>query len=196
LVALASRLGIAAALGGDYWDTATSIGHTGTAWIGTYEARPASDVPAGTVQGDEPTGTLTSNPFLVTHTVVDFLIGGGAGPGERVELVLHPDDYDALAAGNPPRFADAVEQYRVRAPNPVPIIVGVDDVVPALPPDAVRDALGYVVLTASGHDDERLAREMWRLSTALLGCVAWIRVVDEGTGPWGHLNLDDIRFHD
>jgi hypothetical protein len=50
--------------------------HQGDYWIGTYERA-----------GDEPTGTLTSVPFKVTHPFASFLIGGGADKGTRVELV-------------------------------------------------------------------------------------------------------------
>ncbi len=51
--------------------------HQGQFWVGGYEK-----------SGDQPTGTLTSAPFKVTHPWASFLVGGG--PHERetcVELV-------------------------------------------------------------------------------------------------------------
>src|SRR5262249_49900060 len=51
-------------------------GHQGNFWIGTYE-----------VAGDNPTGTLTSAPFKVTHPYAAFLVAGGALENTRVELV-------------------------------------------------------------------------------------------------------------
>ncbi len=65
---------------------AESSGHVGRYYIGTYEARPGSDVdyrapsskfPAGSIQGDEPVGTLTSNIFIIGPGEINFLIGGG-----------------------------------------------------------------------------------------------------------------------
>jgi len=50
--------------------------HAGEYWIGTYE-----------IAGDDPTGTLTSVPFKVTHPFASFLIGGGSTELNRVELV-------------------------------------------------------------------------------------------------------------
>jgi putative membrane-bound dehydrogenase-like protein len=50
--------------------------HAGEYWIGTYE-----------IAGDDPTGTLTSVPFKVTHPFATFLIGGGSTELNRVELV-------------------------------------------------------------------------------------------------------------
>src|SRR6185437_13911327 len=50
--------------------------HQGDYWIGTYE-----------LHGDPPQGTLTSVAFKVTHPWASFLIGGGAGPETRVELI-------------------------------------------------------------------------------------------------------------
>lgn len=50
--------------------------HDGQYWIGTYE-----------IAGDDPTGTLTSVPFKVTHPFASFRIAGGASDQNRVELV-------------------------------------------------------------------------------------------------------------
>ncbi len=55
--------------------------HTGQWWIGGYEKLR-----------DEPTGTLTSPAFEVTHPYCSYLIGGGSLPGTRVELVTADDN--------------------------------------------------------------------------------------------------------
>ena len=64
-------------LGGDYWDVPYPIGNNGLPWIGTYENHPNANLPLGQVQGDGPTGTLTSPSFVVTRKYISFLIGGG-----------------------------------------------------------------------------------------------------------------------
>lgn len=59
--------------------------HRGRYWVGTYEKRPGDPAnptqePAsmpGTVQGDAPQGTLTSDPFLIAGSAISFLVGGG-----------------------------------------------------------------------------------------------------------------------
>jgi len=53
--------------------------HQGNYWIGTYEKYqgPDSGFTPGTTQGDKPTGTLTSIPFVINGNRIDFLIGGG-----------------------------------------------------------------------------------------------------------------------
>ena len=72
----------------------------GRYWIGTYEKRPANPVdftlepntPPGNVQGDEPQGTLTSEPFLIGGSTISLLVGGGCD--ERsvyVELLVDGD---------------------------------------------------------------------------------------------------------
>ena len=67
--------------------------HQGNYWIGTYENRPTPGGVAGAVQGDTPTGSLTSPDFVVDAGVVSFLIGGGCTKtglyGERVELLFN-----------------------------------------------------------------------------------------------------------
>ncbi|HEX8203226.1 MAG TPA: PVC-type heme-binding CxxCH protein, partial [Isosphaeraceae bacterium] len=50
--------------------------HEGQFWVGSYEGH-----------GDRPRGTLTSAPFVVRRPFASFLVGGGAFPTTRVELV-------------------------------------------------------------------------------------------------------------
>lgn len=56
--------------------------HQGKFWVGGFEKH-----------GDQPTGTLTSVPFKVTHPWASFLVGGGPHAGQTcVELVLTPGE--------------------------------------------------------------------------------------------------------
>ncbi len=87
---------------------AESPGHVGRYYIGTFESRPGSDVdyrapsskfPAGSIQGDEPVGTLTSNIFIIGPGEISFLIGGGCDfELEYVELIVDGVPY-ARATG-------------------------------------------------------------------------------------------------
>ncbi|HHM12030.1 MAG TPA: DUF1080 domain-containing protein, partial [Planctomycetaceae bacterium] len=62
------------------WPGQTS-GKAGKYFVGGYE-----------LAGDRPQGTLTSRWFPVDHPFASFLIGGGAGPETRVELLVREDD--------------------------------------------------------------------------------------------------------
>ena len=79
--------------------TQTSSSMKGRFYVGTYELRPADNsdyykyynkVPkAGSIQGDEPVGTLTSDPFSIFGSTITFLIGGGCNHlTEFVELIV------------------------------------------------------------------------------------------------------------
>ena len=63
----------------------------GNFWVGTFENHP-HDGPVsewGTFQGDEPTGTMASTPFIVGGSEISFLIGGGCDVRKIfVELIV------------------------------------------------------------------------------------------------------------
>lgn len=68
--------------------------HQGNFWIGTYEKYQGAEgqVP-GQIQGDGPTGTLTSIPFEITGDRISFLIGGGRHPDSvYVALVVNGEE--------------------------------------------------------------------------------------------------------
>ncbi len=63
--------------------------HQGKYWIGTYERyRGANRHKPGDIQGDKPSGTLTSAHFTIPAGKLSFLVGGGSSFETRVELVI------------------------------------------------------------------------------------------------------------
>lgn len=59
----------------------------------------------------------------------------------------------------------------------------------------ILDRDGAVLCTASGNNDEAMQPVLVDLGEHL-GKTIRIRLVDEATGDWGHLNFDDFQFHD
>jgi len=108
----------------------------GECWIGGFEPH-----------GDERTGTLTSAPFVVSEPWASFLLGGGGGDGERLELLR-------LEEGREPAVV-----FRTSAAN--------------------FETLQRVVIDLGAERGHELA----------------VRLVDEETGGWGHLNFDDLLLH-
>jgi hypothetical protein len=108
--------------------------HQGEYWIGGYEKH-----------GDGRKGTLTSAPFRVEKPWASFLVGGGAYPWTRVDVVSADDD--------------------------------------------------HVVFQSTGANFESMQRVAVDLR-ALVGKSIYLRIVDEATGGWGHVNFDDFRFED
>lgn len=108
-------------------------GHRGEYWIGGFE-----------VLGDEPHGTLVSDPIAVRQPWATFLVGGGRDRSTRVEILGVPG--------------------------------------------------GELICAASGNNDERMQPVIVDL-TAHVGKAIRIRLVDEASGGWGHLNFDAFEFH-
>ena len=95
--------------------------------------------------GDASTGSLSSPPFKIERTHIQFLIGGGKSPGKTcMNLLLD----------------------------------------------------GTVVRTATGPNDkpggsEHLDWQSWDVAD-LLGKTVSLEIVDQATGGWGHINVDQI----
>jgi hypothetical protein len=144
-------------------------GQAGDWWIGTFENRPGSAYPAGGTQGDAPVGALLSDPFTLRRAFVHFLIGGGADMNQvRAELLveLRPGEIP------PPMRADGVGG-----------MIRLDDG-------------DYTVrVSAAGRDEEAMRRVAWDVR-ADIGRKARIFIIDNASGPWGHINVDDFQFAD
>ncbi len=50
------------------------------------------------------------------------------------------------------------------------------------------------VLRASGSNVERMRRVVWRVAP-YRGKRVRLQIIDEASGPWGHINADDFRFY-
>ena len=74
-----------------------SANHQGEYWIGTYECYNGISGEPGSIQGDEPTGTLTSIRFVIKHPLISFLIAGGMDI-KRINVALLVDGEEVLRA--------------------------------------------------------------------------------------------------
>jgi non-lysosomal glucosylceramidase len=97
-----------------------------------------------TAAGDRPTGTLTSDEFIIDRRFLAFRIGGGSHKARTCMNLL---------------------------------------------------VAGAVVRSSTGRDSERLEPRLWDLAE-LEGRTARLQIVDAESGPWGHVNVDDIRLTD
>jgi fructan beta-fructosidase len=139
-----------------------AIGHFGKTnygdWKSTgaaFNSGPASDglldklgienardnwVASSAIEGDGPTGTLTSPEFKIARKYISFLISGGDYERDTcVNLLIH----------------------------------------------------GKIVRSATGWRSDRLAPASWDVSQ-FLGQKAQVQIVDEASGDWGHINVDQI----
>ena len=139
-------------------------GKRGKYWIGTYEKRHDNNTAIGNVQGDIPTGTLTSDPFMIGGTEISFLVGGGCRINEVwVEL-----------------FVDGESGY---FPNyKSPLLGGFDTGTAAIP-----------VYRVTGKCTETMHRVTWNVGE-WIGKIGQIRIVDMSTMLWAHINVDDFQF--
>lgn len=74
-----------------------SAKHQGDYWIGTFECYNGVSGSPGSIQGDQAVGTLTSIPFIIKHSLISFLIGGGMEI-ERIHVALIIEGQEVLRA--------------------------------------------------------------------------------------------------
>ncbi len=120
--------------------------------------------------GDAATGTLTSKPFAIVDRYLTFLLGGGKDLNKLfVELQVKKSDYEAAwGAGKHGLWGDTEDGFtRV-------------DRVPSL------------------LNSEELFRYYFDMDAELNhqfhGKTIRIRIVDDKTTSWGHINVDDFLF--
>ncbi len=70
----------------------------GAYWIGTFEAYTGKSGQAGDVQGDVPTGRLSSKEFTISHNFINFIVGAGSHLETSVRLLVDGKTY-LLASG-------------------------------------------------------------------------------------------------
>jgi levanbiose-producing levanase len=172
--------------------------------------------------GDSSTGVISSPEFTITRDRIDFRIAGGAHPwgasgATAVNLVIDGvvyrtatgDDSSTLRdiSWDVHRLVGRTAQLQVvdQATGSwghlmVDQIVFGDNIGSIGGESDTRATVelivgGNVVRTATGRNAEHLHWESW-LVEDLIGQTAQIRVVDNSTGSWGHVNVDHIVFDD
>jgi beta-lactam-binding protein with PASTA domain len=122
----------------------------GRYWIGTYENyQGRRGQRRGGVQGDQPTGSLTSPLFTIPPAILTFRIGGGRS--QRLGVLFY------------------VMEGRGEFPQ-------------------------VLKFRATGQNSERMRTVRWDLRR-YAGKKGYIMVVDNESGGWGHINVDDFRFN-
>lgn len=122
--------------------------------------------------GDAPSGTLTSISFPATKRYLTFLMGGGKDINRLfVELQVKQSDYDR-AWGRSTRAFFGMTQ----------------------------DSFAIVARETSAFQSEELFRYYFDLQSILnnqhLNASVRVRIVDEKSDGWGHINVDDFLFAD
>src|SRR5262249_14608007 len=169
-----------AALGGNYWDNLYAIGHQGNRWIGTYESYQyvieyggnGLPIPRGRVSGDGPVGALISKTFTVEHDYITLLVSGGSP--------------QTINLGDPQHFPLYVPPRTVLSNTAITLAVALQ----------IKEGEQWIDQQyAYGKNSEIFDRWQWDVRE-LRGREARIAIVDNATGPWGHINVDDIVFTD
>jgi hypothetical protein len=158
-------------IGGDYWkDIPYPIGTRGDYWIGTYESHVNKGMTIGNIQGDEPTGSLTSPVFILNHRFVSYLIGGGNDAAtENVQLQMSKADFHAAVTAG------------ASLSN-----MGTDG-------DWIIVHTGFT----NRRTPSEIMKRIWcDMPDACRGKKFRIKINDRSAGGWGHINVDDFQFSD
>ncbi len=136
----------------------------GAGWTATGDFTTAGPA-AGAIDGQQPVTGYEGNQLVNTFTNGDASTGTITSPS----FTIGSHYIDLLVGGGNHPWGSS-------GPTAVNLIVG-----------------GKVVATASGQNAESLNWVSWNV-TAYQGQPASIQIVDQNTGGWGHINVDQITF--
>ncbi|RYG23835.1 hypothetical protein EON82_12765 [bacterium] len=146
----------------------------GNYFIGTFENHPNHRTAAGSVQGDAPTGMITSDIVTLTTNRFTCLLGGGQNFDQEYIAVLvkaTPENRQRFEVD--PRDPDSGRSI------PFPRV-------------RLSDGEYYEVLRETGRNEEAMRRVSMTMSYVRSGDQARVRIADLSSGAWGHINVDDI----
>jgi len=112
-------------------------------------------------------------------------------PGQQRPL----GQVDWFVSSYHPNKGDAAVGHLSSAPIPLEGDVLAIRVAGGRDPKALRVELvvdGEIIASATGHDSEIFARHAWDIS-GYQGRIAILRIIDEATGGWGHIMVDEIE---
>nr|WP_328803631.1 GH32 C-terminal domain-containing protein [Paenibacillus puerhi] len=139
--------------------------------------------------------TAEGNAFTNEHVTKrnDWGWGGPFGQSwdrkdpERHHLWgIHPD-YGDLATGSLKS-----EPFILGGNGRIDFLIGGGNHIDTLYAALVRASDNQILMKATGQDNEAYRRVIWDAS-AYKGQQLYIKFVDEHTGGWGHLNIDDVN---
>jgi fructan beta-fructosidase len=137
----------------------------GTGWTATGDFTNAAPV-AGAIGDQQPVSGYLGTKLVNTFLDHDQSTGTITSP----TFTISSDYIDLLVGGGNHPYTDPA------AATAVNLVVG-----------------GNVVATSTGQDNEALNWVAWN-TTSLKGQQAQIQIVDNNTGGWGHINVDNIVF--
>lgn len=136
----------------------------GNWFVGTYENRPSEASPVGGNQSDAPTGILQSDTFVLAPGAQFELSVGGGF--HAWNPAWDPDNMPAPDGAG----ATTVNLERQVGPND-----------------------WEMIFSEAGRGDEIMHFIRWDAS-AYAGETVRLRVYDNNTGGWGHINVDNIQY--
>jgi len=187
--------------------TAGGEGYIGRKLLNTWEGGPL---------GDENQGTLSSPAFEITDNYLNFLLGGGGRSDGSLQAELVVDGQVVKTATGSNDGILNWKNWDVRAYRGQEAVLRIKDQAtggwghltfdhPVLGPTAALPRSvettvnlvvdGQIVRTATGSDSETLDWANWDLRD-LAGQQATIQVIDNNTGGWGHVLVDQFTFAD
>ncbi len=169
--------------------------------------------------GDSAIGTLTSPAFTLEKPYINFLIGGGNNPygksGATAVVLLVNGEVTRSATGNGSEALNWVNWDVAEYQGQQARIAIIDDnsggwghiladhfIASDLPAKPISSETTVnllvndkIIYSATGSNSEALDWRSWNVAS-LKGENAQIQVIDNNTGSWGHILVDQILLSD
>jgi sucrose-6-phosphate hydrolase SacC (GH32 family) len=182
----------------EVWELGSAYGETVPAyWPDAGQAPKSVDLPNHDFQTGDLTGWITEGNAFTDEHITDRYDWGWGGPFNQAHTDVDPNHYHYWGF-HPEHEGDGAtgvmksQNFILGGNGQVDFLVAGGNIPDQLYVALVRASDDEYVMKATGHNSEKYRRVRFDASE-YIGEELYVKVVDQATGDWGHINVDNVN---
>ncbi|WP_257391670.1 GH32 C-terminal domain-containing protein [Halalkalibacter krulwichiae] len=182
----------------EVWELGSAYGETVPAyWPDPKEAPESINLPNHDFQTGDLTGWITEGDAFTGEHITDRYDWGWSGPFKQAHTDIDVNHYHYWGF-HPDQGGDGAtgvmksQNFILGGNGQMDFLVAGGNIPDQLYVALVRASDDEYLMKATGHNSEQYRRVRWDASR-FIGEDLYLKVVDQATGDWGHINLDNVN---